>query len=221
MPLLLAPVKESDLEELGKIEIASFSASSILSPLIWPNGGTQAAIDVWHQSHKERFAFSENFYWKVVDTDLNSKIIAFAAWRVVRQDETPSKPGRLGFRSTDTNPDVNHHIFEAFLDSHNDVRDNVIAGRKRVHLSILATDPKHQRRGAATMLLKKGAEIAGQEQLESWLIATRSGEHVYRKVGFERVEGGSSTFDLAPYGGQGTQVDVVMMRPLEKKAASA
>ena len=222
MPLLVAPVEKSDLEDLSRIEIASFGATSPLAPLVWPNGGTQAAVDVWHQSHAERFAFPENLYWKVVDTDLNSQIIAFAVWRVFRQDQPLSEQGRPSFPRSDANaapengnPDVNNKIFEAFLESHAEARKNVIAGRKRVHLSILATDPKHQRRGAGTMLMKKGAELAEQEQLESWLIATPIGEPVYRKAGFERVEGGICTFDLTPYGGQGPEVNVIMRRPLK------
>ena len=220
MPLVLTRVEGDDLLEIAKLERASFANSSPrgMEPFLHPNGTTEAVIKGSHQQHINRFAIPENVYWKVMDTDLN-KAISFAMWHIYRQDQPESEWGLPTSTVSDnkSNPDVNMDVWRAFLEAGAGPKRKIIAGRKRVHLSLLCTLPDHQRRGAAKMLLEKGAEIADREQLDSTLSASVTGLPLYRKVGFKEVEGGACELDLRPFGGDEIQVNTIMMRPLEKK----
>jgi len=52
-------------------------------------------------------------------------------------------------------------------------------------LSALITDPKHQRRGAGSMLIKWGTDIADAAGIECCLEATETGRPLYERHGFE------------------------------------
>ncbi len=77
-------------------------------------------------------------------------------------------------------------------------------------LSTLCTDPKHQRRGAGTMLIHWGCDIAQKHGVPSFLEATPAGLPVYQKAGFEEVD--RFEFDLGKYGGEGSTINVQMIK---------
>ena len=68
-----------------------------------------------------------------------------------------------------------------------------------VDLHMLHTDPKHQRRGAASSLLKWGTQKADELGLPAYLESSTEGHHLYGKHGFEDVE--IFEVDLVPFGG--------------------
>lgn len=55
-------------------------------------------------------------------------------------------------------------------------------------LDIIFTDPKHQSRGAGSMLVKWGVDRADEMGVEACLEATRFGRPVYEKFGFHATE---------------------------------
>ena len=55
-------------------------------------------------------------------------------------------------------------------------------------LNLLDVDPDQQRRGAETLLLRWGTDIADEAGLPCYLEATSAGYPLYRKVGFEPVD---------------------------------
>lgn len=217
MPLVLTPVVEADLPEITKIERAAF-ASLPIDLLIRPNGHTTAILESALKNHQKRFSLPDYTYWKVVDTDLGSKAIAFGSWRTFREEQPRSEWGKSNNPPGDPPGDTNMHVFQAFMKFNEDAKKRVIAGRKRHHLSLLCTLPDHQRRGAAKMLLERGIELANEEGLDSWLVASIEGLPVYEKVGYRRVEGGNMALDLEPLGGKGVHRSTIMMRPLGKAA---
>jgi GNAT superfamily N-acetyltransferase len=77
-------------------------------------------------------------------------------------------------------------------------------------LSKLCTDPQHQRRGAGTMLIKWGCDIAQEHGVPAFLEATPAGLPVYQKSGFREVE--KFEIDLEKYGGVGRRVNVQMIK---------
>lgn len=79
-------------------------------------------------------------------------------------------------------------------------------------LSLLVTDPDHQRRGAGRMVLKWGEEEAARLGLTSYLEATEAGRPLYEKHGY--VSQGKYEFDLAPFGGTETASTTMMERPI-------
>lgn len=67
-------------------------------------------------------------------------------------------------------------------------------------LSLLVTDPAHQRRGVATMLLKKITEQADQEKLECWLQSSPAAQALYHFWGSREVS--YFDIDLDAFGGE-------------------
>jgi GNAT superfamily N-acetyltransferase len=55
-------------------------------------------------------------------------------------------------------------------------------------LDIIFTDPKYQRRGAGTKLVKWGVDRADEMGVEAFLEATRFGRHMYEQNGFRVME---------------------------------
>jgi GNAT superfamily N-acetyltransferase len=52
----------------------------------------------------------------------------------------------------------------------------------------MATDPAHQRRGAARCLLEKLTELADDAGKDTYLVSTDAGRSVYAKAGFTAVK---------------------------------
>ncbi len=77
-------------------------------------------------------------------------------------------------------------------------------------LSALCTDPQHQRRGAGTLSIRWGREIAQRHGVPAFLEATPAGLPVYKKSGFQEVD--KFVFDLEKYGGVGSRVNVQMIK---------
>lgn len=76
---------------------------------------------------------------------------------------------------------------------------------------MLATDPKHQRRGAGRKLLKWGTDLADESRvLPCYLEASEMGQPLYRSLGFRDVE--TLDMDLGKWGGEGIYHHYVMYR---------
>lgn len=63
---------------------------------------------------------------------------------------------------------------------------------------MLYTDPKHQGRGAGTLLLKKLIEESEQRGLPAYLDASEAGHTLYIKQGFRDLE--ELVTDFSPWG---------------------
>ncbi|KAK2044757.1 acyl-CoA N-acyltransferase [Colletotrichum somersetense] len=82
--------------------------------------------------------------------------------------------------------------------------DTHLCGKKYVVLQALATDPRHQRRGVATELVRHGLEeVVDPQGLPCWIHASPASHNMYVKAGFEEV--GRSDYDLDEWapGGKG------------------
>lgn len=87
-------------------------------------------------------------------------------------------------------------------------------------LHMLHTDPKHSRRGAASALLKWGAERADQLSLPTYLESSNAAHDLYGRHGFKDVE--VFEVDMRPYGGDKTFTAPLMIRePMRPTAGEA
>lgn len=66
-------------------------------------------------------------------------------------------------------------------------------------LQTLVTHPKHERRGAGSLLLKWGCEEADRKGVEAYLEASAVGVPLYERHGFKKVK--DITLDLKDFGG--------------------
>ena len=78
-------------------------------------------------------------------------------------------------------------------------------------LGLLVTHPDHQRRGAGALLVKYGVDVADEMGLVAYLEASTAGKPLYERWGFKEVD--RRVFELEKYGGQGTDINTVMIRP--------
>lgn len=87
-------------------------------------------------------------------------------------------------------------------------------------LAVLATDPAYGRRGAGSLLLDWGLQLADQDGAVCHLEATQKGYSLYERKGFVDALGSESaiTFDVSHITGKtGDLVDLVaMVRPPQK-----
>lgn len=84
-------------------------------------------------------------------------------------------------------------------------------------LQMLSTAPKHQKRGAGSMLVKKGLEIADEKGLNAVLEASPAGAPLYKKHGY--VEKGRAVFEPRKYGKDADpHVNLCMVRELPGKS---
>ncbi|EMD01209.1 hypothetical protein BAUCODRAFT_58533, partial [Baudoinia panamericana UAMH 10762] len=77
-------------------------------------------------------------------------------------------------------------------------------------LHVLVTHPKHQRRGAGSMLVQWGCEKADAHGTIAALFASTAGLAVYQKYGFEVVQ--ETPLDLRPFGVDATDVRRACLR---------
>jgi GNAT superfamily N-acetyltransferase len=82
---------------------------------------------------------------------------------------------------------------------------------------MLHTDPKYQRRGAASALLKWGTERADQLGLPVYLESSHAGHILYGRHGFKDIE--IFECDMRPFGGDKTfTVSLMIREPLKSSA---
>lgn len=72
------------------------------------------------------------------------------------------------------------------------------ADRKLEVLAMLHTDPKHQGRGAGSLLLQKFVEEARQKGLPAYLDSSERAHELYLKHGFQDLE--EVVTDFSPWG---------------------
>ncbi|KAF9894808.1 hypothetical protein FE257_004429 [Aspergillus nanangensis] len=115
-------------------------------------------------------------YVKAVDMSLPGSIMACAKWDF--------QPENRGNRFPPWHEDSNQSECGAFFGECDAARQAVMKDRKHYFLDILVTDPDHRRRGAATLLLRWGCDMADQAGMPIYLDATESGAPVYQKHDF-------------------------------------
>ena len=77
-------------------------------------------------------------------------------------------------------------------------------------LHILVTHPEHHRRGAGAILVKWGIEQADKAKLPAFLESSMAGKRLYSNMGFTPRH--EEVFQLSKYGGEGVDINTVMIR---------
>jgi ribosomal protein S18 acetylase RimI-like enzyme len=225
MPLKLLPAEPGDLPRIVELENESF-ADSPLTPILFPNGKSQGSQSAYIETLLLQWQDnSASRHVKVIDTDLNDKIIAFARWFIFVGDD-------VKFIKTD--PNERHHAPGSNEEAVNEFFGGLLKIRIRIlgrtphccefaeqmlvalligHLTVLSalcTSPQHQRRGAGTMLTKWGCDIAQKYGVPAYLEASPAGLPLYKKAGFQEVD--KFVFDLEKYGVVGSRTNVSMIK---------
>lgn len=87
MPLQLLPAEPGDLPRIVQLEDASF-ADNPLTPILFPNGKSKESQDAYVEHLLQQWQDNPSGRLvKVIDTELNDLIIAFARWYIFIGDD--------------------------------------------------------------------------------------------------------------------------------------
>ncbi|KAL8857390.1 MAG: hypothetical protein Q9178_006017 [Gyalolechia marmorata] len=215
----LRPCTPADIPTLAALNLTSFNGPR--NKVMYANVSPSDKLTLFEAkarhilNHPKNDSHQSIYYICIVDTSTNS-IISHAVWNWLPNGYTPS-------HDPDTQhdwlpPGTNESLVRDFDRGTHALRTGH-PGRKEAHwlLSLLATHPQHQGRGAAGMLIEWGTERADGMGVRCFVEASVAGLPLYRKKGFE-VEVGVQELDLGEYeGGEGYGVQrwVGLMREMK------
>ncbi|KAF5007652.1 hypothetical protein FDECE_6038 [Fusarium decemcellulare] len=213
MPLKVLSANEDDAPRAVAIEKIAYGPSPV-SAVLFPGpssseNDTRAAdlAELLHNNPACRWA-------KVVDTDLGEdNMIAFTMWYIW---ETPPKDSSF---SSYRGPSCNPKACELFFGGMNRMRLELMDGKAYAYLKLLHTDPKHQRRGAASSLIEWGLKEADRLGIPAFLESSDQGKALYEKFGFYEAE--RLTVDFSPWGGPSEVSVPLMLRPVGGRQAAS
>lgn len=179
-PLLLLPATVDDIPSLIDVWYKAFSPDKDLLRL-FPD--TPEMRKWMADYHALDFATKPyQYYLKVVDPEATDdkgrvQVLAYAKWDTAMRNvrgarfppwaaETPSEECTAVFDMLDAN------------------RDRVMGEAKHYYLDLLCTDPDFQKRGAGSMLVKWGCDLADKDGVSAYVDASKSGAPLYEKFGF-------------------------------------
>ncbi|KAH9860352.1 hypothetical protein J1614_011683 [Plenodomus biglobosus] len=210
MPLELQSCTESDLADFARIMKSAFnSLGPGIMQLLTPNPLPADYMEKSTNKHVKSFREEKDVtYLKIIDTDLDGKMIAGAKWRINKNERTEEQiQSMLPVPGKDEEGRPAAQEFMWFL---NRARKEYMGTKPFYFLHILVTDPEHHRRGAGSMLLNWGLEQADKDNLPAFLESSLLARPLYASLGFTvRHE---EVFDLQKYGLEGTDITTIMIR---------
>ncbi|KAF2656644.1 hypothetical protein K491DRAFT_560271, partial [Lophiostoma macrostomum CBS 122681] len=229
MPLHLAPLTTSDCLSWVRIRALAYAGPT---NLLVHNGQfplSESSILGVANERKKEIGRPNCFHFKIVDTDLppapddpqdnGGRTIAVASWiacnieldRDGRRIEGSNEPIATTTQSPPfVPPELNTTILAAILTPLQQGKEEIMGDRPYFMLITLSTHPEHQRRGAGSMLVKWGVDVADRLHVEAYLSTSIRGRLLYERFGFELVRG--EEFDRTVWGGEGVDWHGHMMR---------
>ncbi|KDN64636.1 putative acetyltransferase [Colletotrichum sublineola] len=202
--LILEPATIEDILALTEVWFAAFAHDPEIARL-WPD--TPRVHAWWNDANRgDMLAKPFQRFIKVIDPSAadargRPRIAAWAKWDT-------SMPARRGRRYPPWCGDMPAEVCDAFFDREERERERVMGKekhycellfirRRRVHrfgsfangtegtdLDTLVTHPDYQRRGAGSMLLKWGCELADENGVGAYVDASKAGKGLYERFGF-------------------------------------
>ncbi|KAE8381705.1 acyl-CoA N-acyltransferase [Aspergillus bertholletiae] len=120
-------------------------------------------------------------YIKVVDAACPGEIIAYAKWDL--------QPDECGERFLPWHPESNAELCAQLFGGIELQRKSLMRGCRHFYLDMLATNPEHGRRGAASLLVHWGCDIADRNGITIYVSSSDQAVGLYQKFGFKLVEG--------------------------------
>ncbi|TKX23020.1 acetyltransferase-like protein 10 [Elsinoe australis] len=178
-PLQIEPITLEDIPAITALWFASFTDPSIRR--VFPD---TPGVRQWLEDANRRDMTEKPFqrYVKVVDTTSQdstgrSRIAAYAKWDL-------SMPEERGSRYPPWHEDMPRKLCDEFFAKEEENRKRVMRDRKHIYLDTVATHPDYQRRGAGSMLVKWGCDLADAEGVSAYVDASKDSAPLYAKFGF-------------------------------------
>ncbi|KAF2112305.1 hypothetical protein BDV96DRAFT_649106 [Lophiotrema nucula] len=188
--------EEKDFMRFVVIQIAAFNSG--IAAELFERPLTEELKRKQADKHiKSQWEEKDCHFLKLIDDELEGEesIIAVAKWRINEKERTEEQIQIQLPNPKDGENEASRDFFE-YLRS---TRLEFMGTKPFCFLHILATDPKHQGRGAGSLLLQWGTQRADKAQLPSYLESTEAGRRTYLKAGFKQVK--RTEFQMSKYGG--------------------
>ena len=218
MPLELHALQESDMGVAYELMWETFKPD--IMGLMYPDG-INDAVREWSNStslaswRKDPERYKKN---KVIDTDLPDndpfgKIVGVADWEFYPKYRTKEEREKSSAENEKDGlpPLINGTMMKEFIGQLGEAKEEQLGGKPFVYLHILATHPKHHRRGVGAMHLRWGFEQAEKLGLPVYLESSPMGRPLYARNGFEIK--GWLPFDARKYGSEKELPHALMLRP--------
>ncbi|OGM46665.1 hypothetical protein ABOM_004698 [Aspergillus bombycis] len=169
--LRVSEVRPDDIPKITDVWYSAFSTPHNLE--LFPD--TPAVRTWWNETIYYDLANRPyQKYIKVVDAAHPSDIVAYGKWDL--------QPDECGERYPPWHPESNAELCT-----------QLFGGIENQHLDMLATNPEHQRRGAASMVVQWGCDLADRNGAAIFIASSDQGVGLYRKFGFQLLEGRDDT----------------------------
>lgn len=223
MTFEILPLEPADIPECFAVAQKAYTEFKhlIFKPKALSAESAELLVKSRIQAFNNRNPQSRNF--KAVDRETGT-IIAAARWRVYPEDEPLNKSVEeiVEAKLQPRVPELREDVARAFYTMLNQGKREIAGiekdkdGRavklmRRVELESLFTHPSYQRKGAAKALLQRCIQEADILGLVVYLEATRDGQPLYEKCGFEAIR--TNTFEAGRFGGEGTHQYTVCFGP--------
>ncbi|KAJ5198503.1 Acyl-CoA N-acyltransferase, partial [Penicillium cinerascens] len=177
--LVLQPATLDDIPELTALWFEVFTDPAMRQ--LWPD--TPGTRKWWEEAN--RGDMTEKPYQKYVkvidpeskDANGRPRIVAYAKWDLAMPDER-------GPRFPPWHEDMDKQECDNFFNPMEINRKRIFGDTKHYYLDMLGTHPDYRGRGAGSMLIKYGCELADKNGAGAYVDASKAGAPLYAKFGF-------------------------------------
>ncbi|KGO76730.1 Acyl-CoA N-acyltransferase [Penicillium italicum] len=192
-PLVLEPATVQDLPAITELWFTVFNDPGMRQ--LFPD--TPGVRD-WFTAANRTDMLTKPYqkYLKVIDPNTKdaqgqARIVAYAKWDLAMPDER-------GARFPPWHGDMPGQGCDAFFEGLEKERKRVMGDRKHYYLDMLGTHPDYRCRGAGSMLVRWGCEIADREGVGAYIDASKAGVPLYAKHGFVDRSDPAKPSEIAP-----------------------
>ncbi|KAL4939167.1 hypothetical protein BDV06DRAFT_199337 [Aspergillus oleicola] len=196
--LTLTEATESDASRIADIHMAAFGSNHMLLAQ-FPTPEIRQGL--WTALKEKALSEMQDPYWTVlvVRDAVTGETISFAKWQhpipESEQDTYEEVPWKW---PAETRLDILDEWTGKFV-----AAGEKLLGKTPIYsLSYFGTDPKYERRGAASMLVTWGLERARKENVPAALESTKNAWAFYERLGFKGEEMIPMTLDGVAEGGK-------------------
>ncbi|KAI1515608.1 Acetyltransferase domain containing protein [Pyrenophora tritici-repentis] len=203
--LLVRPVQHADVATCTALRTVTLGSLVIGRPPPFPDYKEDQMVSIKNDLDNKPHVH----HLKVVDTESDDEIIAYAKWEIYPQGrpdlEGLKQPMDDESKKVDQYGRLREAAHEYFC-----TRNGEMGKHPHVLLALLVTAPQHRRRGAGSLLVQWGIAKSEELGLPAYLQASAQGQRLYQSHGFKDID--TVEFNLTDFGLEGMEKMTEMIR---------